>query len=454
MAKLLVNKEGKLLSSGNNKIYAISESSGSGGSSPGDDSNEELDSISYYKKNRNENYPYFPLPSEMTETNDVIYLLYDAQGYRCCPVFRVYYSDCNCTVYKYLNKELIKEETSLVLSGATKYLQYSKEDSDYNTYNYIVIKLQGEEFTSFSIGYYSKFNNIQYNASCSSELIEVSGKCQSCSIDVKYSSGNPSHRMLQYFSFTGIKSSSDTNLFQNSSSLKCIPELDTSNVTNMNNMFNGCNSLEVIPKLDTSNVTNMSSMFGNCYSLETIPELDTSNVTNMSNMFSGCRVLKSIPELNTSNVTNMAGMLSGCYILETIPELNTSKVTDMYYMFNNCYSLETIPKLDTSNVTDMSSMFGNCYNLQTIVEMDSNSATTLSSMFNKCYLLGEINLKNIKLTLNLSNSTMLSKEELIKIINNLATVSSTQTLTLGSTNLAKLTDDEKAIATNKGWSLA
>jgi hypothetical protein len=30
----------------------------------------------------------------------------------------------------------------------------------------------------------------------------------------------------------------------------------------------------------------------------------------------------------------------------------------------------------------------------------------------------------------------------------------TKTLTLGSTNLAKLTDEEKAIATNKGWTLA
>ena len=40
------------------------------------------------------------------------------------------------------------------------------------------------------------------------------------------------------------------------------------------------------------------------------------------------------------------------------------------------------------------------------------------------------------------------------IINGLQTVTTTQKLTLGETNLAKLTDAEKKIATDKGWTLA
>ena len=46
----------------------------------------------------------------------------------------------------------------------------------------------------------------------------------------------------------------------------------------------------------------------------------------------------------------------------------------------------------------------------------------------------------------------LSRESLLSIINNLEVVSG-ETLTLGSVNLAKLTDDDIAIATNKGWSV-
>ena len=62
----------------------------------------------------------------------------------------------------------------------------------------------------------------------------------------------------------------------------------------------------------------------------------------------------------------------------------------------------------------------------------------------------------MKVSFDLSNSTLLSESELVKILNNLSdlTNSSSQTLTLGTTLLAKLTDEEKAIATNKNWTLA
>ena len=41
----------------------------------------------------------------------------------------------------------------------------------------------------------------------------------------------------------------------------------------------------------------------------------------------------------------------------------------------------------------------------------------------------------------------------MSIINNLNTVTTTQTLKLGSTNLAKLNPDEIKIATDKGWTV-
>ena len=56
--------------------------------------------------------------------------------------------------------------------------------------------------------------------------------------------------------------------------------------------------------------------------------------------------------------------------------------------------------------------------------------------------------------LNLSKCTKLSHESLMSIINALKSGVSGLTCTLGSTNLAKLTDAEKAIATQKGWTLA
>ena len=59
----------------------------------------------------------------------------------------------------------------------------------------------------------------------------------------------------------------------------------------------------------------------------------------------------------------------------------------------------------------------------------------------------------MKVSFYIDASTKFTREALVEIIGNLAEVTSTQTLTMGSTNLAKLTDDDKAVATGKGWTL-
>ena len=122
-------------------------------------------------------------------------------------------------------------------------------------------------------------------------------------------------------------------------------------------------------------------------------------------------------------------------------------------MFTNCSSLTTIPQLDTSKVTSMGSMFTNCSSLTTIPALDTSNVTDMGNMFYNCYSLTEIHMTGMRANFSISSSTQFTESALVEILNNLATVTSTRTLTMGSTNLAKLTDEEKAIATNKGWTL-
>ena len=61
---------------------------------------------------------------------------------------------------------------------------------------------------------------------------------------------------------------------------------------------------------------------------------------------------------------------------------------------------------------------------------------------------------NFKVSLNLSSCSKLTHDSIMVVINGLQTVTETQTLTLGSENLAKLTEADKKIATDKGWTLA
>ena len=157
---------------------------------------------------------------------------------------------------------------------------------------------------------------------------------------------------------------------------------------------------------------------------------------------------------DTENVINMQYMFEGCSKLITIPQLNTSKVKNMKNMFYDCASLTSIPQLNTNNVIDMSNMFGWCQKLTVISQWNVSSVTNMNSMFLGCSSLKSILMTGMKVNFDISSSTKFEESDLVTILNNLATVTTTKTLTMGATNLAKLTDEEKAIATNKGWTLA
>lgn len=161
-----------------------------------------------------------------------------------------------------------------------------------------------------------------------------------------------------------------------------------------------------------------------------LSKLNTSKVTNMDSMFSYCKNITSCPDFDTSNVTNMDSMFISCKNLASAPLFDTSKVTNMSNMFVYCMKLTTIPAFNVSNVTNLNGTFGYCSNLKSIL------------------------MYGMKVKFDISASTKFEREDLVTILNNLGTVTTATTLTMGSTNLAKLTDTDKEIATNKGWTLA
>lgn len=262
-------------------------------------------------------------------------------------------------------------------------------------------------------------------------------------------------------------------LFSGCRSLKSIPAINTQNVTDMNLMFFQCEKLSSVPTLDTSNVTEMSGMFSSCHSLVEIPALNTSNVTNMGLMFVGCESLTTVPLLNTSNVTDMTSMFSNCHSLVEIPTLDTSKSKFLAAMFAKCSSLKQIPLLNTKSCIHMNGMFEGCTSLETVPILDASNVGDISKIFKDCPSLVMLGgLKNLGMsyssayyihenkreyTLDLSYSPLLTHDSLMNIINNLYDIKSKgvkpQTLQLGDTNKAKLTVEEIAIATNKGWNV-
>ena len=129
----------------------------------------------------------------------------------------------------------------------------------------------------------------------------------------------------------------------------------------------------------------------------------------------------------------MDGMFNGCSSLTSIPQIDTSKVTFMNDMFYNCSSLTSIPLLHVNNVAQIGSILWGCRSVKYLGGFQGLRLSITSGFLDQC--------------------PDLTVESLMNVINNLATVYSNQTLCFGSINLNKLTAQQKAIATNKGWTL-
>lgn len=143
---------------------------------------------------------------------------------------------------------------------------------------------------------------------------------------------------------------------------------------------------------------------------------------------------------------------------DVLKEVDFSDCTDFYRTFS--YSgMKQLGVIDMSKATRTTQAFSSCNGLHTIDEIISAQTTPYLQTFS-----GLKKLENLTITgvigrngFDVSESTLLTHDSLMSIIDALYKYSGsgeTYTLTLGSTNLAKLSDAEKAIATQqKGWSL-
>ena len=312
---------------------------------------------------------------------------------------------------------------------------------------------------------------------------------------------------LQHIDISGINVTSSCtniyNIFGNCWSLKelSFPEWDVSGLGNGNNtansMFVGCYSLERITGIANwqFKLTNsLGSFFSGCRSLKEVDVSgwDVSTVTSLASMFQNCYSLKELDlsEWNPQNCTSLASMFSGCHSLTEIGDISgwdTAKVTTMASMFTDCLSLREISNLSSWNVakvTTTASMFSGCASLKQITIKNWNLAacTTIATMFRYCYALVKVELTGwlvpkltstapgvflgdcpnlqdvdifpIPLNHSYTNDRRLTHESLVKILQSLPQVSAARTINLLSTNNARLTAEEKAIATAKGWTVA
>lgn len=203
------------------------------------------------------------------------------------------------------------------------------------------------------------------------------------------------------------------------------------------NWLSGQNLLEII-KFNNSTLIACDRTFANNKSLVNI-DLSHITIKGGATTFTNCyNITKmNIISMEKNERVSMNSMFLSAYNLEAVRGLNTSNVTSFRDCFRGCGKLYYIDNLDFSNATDINFIFADCINLR-VIEIVSN----------------------IKISgISLSPCAKLNHDTLLRFLNALHdysddTSGTVHTITFGATNLAKLTAEEIAVGTNKGWTIS
>ena len=220
--------------------------------------------------------------------------------------------------------------------------------------------------------------------------------------------------------------------------LKFVP-LTATSASNMNNNLQPC--VERVGRLPY--VVNFSSAFG----------------TAQTNRCCGTLWMQHDKLLDVSSVTTLQSAWQNCYSLQSLnlSGWDTESVTTLQGTWQNCCSLQSLnlSGWDVSSVTSLKSAWQSCYNLQSI-NLSGWDVSRLSST-NVAYPNGGMLIDYwpsvISTNQSYSSAASLSIASLLRIIDSLPVATGARTLTLGQNKL-KLTAEQIAVATQKGWTVA
>ena len=238
-------------------------------------------------------------------------------------------------------------------------------------------------------------------------------------------------------------------------SIVSIPDnLNFEKATSMYNTFYGCSSLKTVPSFRYPECTTFENTFASCGNLETVGVMYTPKVISLNQTFSGCRKLKSSPLRETSTATNWTMTFINTSVMTDYTPLDFSSAVNCNQTFLGS-GIKTLNYINAPNCTNYNAIIRNCYSLQTFEGCDMSGMRASVSLVptNSITYIGP--LTGMRYSVSLSGANNLTHDSLVDIIGSLADVSdgAVQTLTIGSTNLAKLSVSEIAVATAKGWTV-
>ena len=159
--------------------------------------------------------------------------------------------------------------------------------------------------------------------------------------------------------------------------------------------------------------------------------------------------------LDVERLTSLYKMCYGCTALVNVGELRTANINDLRWIFYGCSSLVNIDGIDTDSITSATEMFHGCSSLVTIHnDLDfSNVTEKIDDTFTSCKSLQNVSFKGtINVDIAMNGCQKLTVASLLSLLNALVP-GANKTCKIGTTNIMKLTEEQRMIAINKGWQL-
>lgn len=247
--------------------------------------------------------------------------------------------------------------------------------------------------------------------------------------------------------------------------------IKTSLLVDYQNTYNSFKDLTTIPQFSSNGnhykfipnlplPSNTKKLFMYWYDIIEVPDfLNLNEITDVSNFFAGCYSLRDFKYSGDFNATNsISGLFQQCTNLSGDISINAPNATSANSAFYLCKNINSIT-LTTAPLTIYGQIFLNATKLQSVYNLNLGETSEVQYQPFYCSNLTNITFADgsiINNSTSFSACTKLTVNSILNILNILKdlTGSTSATLTLGAENLAKLTDEQKAIATNKNWVLA
>lgn len=427
----------------------------------------------YREHNRNSAWPTIQLPSEIGDASDHIFFLVDLSVPRrffTLTFTGATFSNITITSKYYKDTALVKSETEPSLTSVN-YEKYYTADNDAN---YLIVEVESARgnISKLIVGLTGNYDYYGVD----SGILEISGNCSSIAIQMNGNANLLKTLRMEYFSFYGLYQYGENNLYLGSASsdmsgsLKSVPELKFVNtILYLDWMFRYCPELVSIDDTAFSGYTisGLGDTFRDCQSLINCGYINTFvEYPSIGYAFYNCRSLPYMPisklPHNIKTDSNSNNIYTGCTSISDIseaysdPENGGFTKMNSSYIFNSTHITELPATFIEGTDQCISEWFRYCPIVTYRGTLNGTKVIANNNAFTSCQ---QFRMTNITRSLDIRNSqnnryNLYTRDELLWIFNNgLTTVSTTQTLTIGATALALLSDEDKAIATNKGWTL-